>query len=187
MKRKKHDEIFPLGEDQDYNGIAYAVISWAEFRYGKMIAEYEALPWWKKLFRRNPEFCLVQAYDDLFCSRPGNSYMGLKTIEGIYKVYGYDKLLCTWVHDMCPKQKFSHVRLVLKWIPFKEKAGSESRIPAFFYFVGFFVVLEVVVFVFQVFEVVLEGFFFVTQVIPMISRQSSKVRSVASFQLFGIL
>jgi hypothetical protein len=114
MKRKKHDEIFPLGEDQDYNGIAYAVISWAEFRYGKMIAEYEALPWWKKLFRRNPEFCLVQAYDDLFCSRPGNSYMGLKTIEGIYKVYGYDKLLCTWVHDMCPKQKFSHVRLVLK-------------------------------------------------------------------------
>ena len=56
MKRKKHDEIFPLGEDQDYNGIAYAVISWAEFRYGKMIAEYEALPWWKKLFRRNPDF-----------------------------------------------------------------------------------------------------------------------------------
>ena len=48
-------------------------------------------------------------------------------------------------------------------------------------------VLEVVVFVFQVFEVVFEGFFFVTQVIPMIFRQSSKVRSVASFQPFGIL
>ena len=184
MKRKKHDEIFPLGEDQD---IVNAVVRWAMFRYGKMIAEYQSLPWLKKLFRRNPGFCLEKIYDDLYFPRLGCWYMRLKTIEGTYKVYGYDKLLCTWMHDMYPKQKFSHVRLVLKWIHFKEKAGSESRIPAFFYFVGFFVVLEVVVFVFQVFEVVLEGFFFVTQVIPMISRQSSKVRSVASFQLFGIL
>ena len=51
---------------------------------------------------------------------------------------------------------------------------------------GFFVVLEVVV-VFHVFEAVFAVFFFVAQVIPMISRQSSKVRSVASFQPFGIL
>lgn len=184
MKRRKHDEILPLGEDRD---IVNAVVRWAMFRYGKMIAEYQSLPWLKKLFRRNPGFCLEKIYDDLYFPRLGCWYMRLKTIEGTYKVYGYDKLLCTWMHDMYPKQKFSHVRLVLKWIHFKEKAGSESRIPAFFYFVGFFVVLEVVVFVFQVFEVVFEGFFFVTQVIPMIFRQSSKVRSVASFQPFGIL
>lgn len=177
MKRRKHDVTFSLGDDQDYNGLSDAVIRWAKFNYGKMIAEYKILPWWKKLFRRNPKFCLVRTHDDVFCSRPGIWYMRLKTIEGTYKVYGYDEFLCTWVHDMYPDQKFSHVRLVLKWIHFKEKAGSESRIPAFFYFVGFFVVLEVV------FDV----FFFVAQVIPMIFRQSSKVRSVASFQPFGIL
>lgn len=43
------------------------------------------------------------------------------------------------------------------------------------------------VFSFQVFEVVFEGFFFVSQIIPMISRQSCKVRSVASFHPLGIL
>lgn len=129
MKRKKHDEILPLGEDQD---IVDAVVRWAMFRYGKMIGEYNILPWWKKLFRRNPEFCLEKIYDDLYCPRLGCWYMRLKTIEGTYKVFGYDKLLCTWVHDMYPNQKFSYVRLVLKWIHFKEKAGSESRIPAFF-------------------------------------------------------
>lgn len=114
MKRKKHDEIVPLGEDQDYDGIGYAVNRWAKFRYGKMIGEYNILPWWKKLFRRNPKFCLVRTHDDLFCSRPGIWYMRLKTIDGTYKVYGYDEFLCTWVHDMYPGQKFSHVRLVLK-------------------------------------------------------------------------
>ncbi len=183
MKRKKHDEIFPLGEDRD---IVNAVVRWAMFRYGKMIAEYQSLPWLKKLFRRNPGFCLEKIYDDLYFPRLGCWYMRLKTIEGTYKVYGYDKLLCTWMHDMYPKQKFSHVRLVLKWIHFKEKAGSESRIPAFFYFVAFFVVLEVG-FVFQVLEAVFVVFFFVSQVIPMISRQSCKVRSVASFHPLGIL
>lgn len=186
MKRKKHDEIFPLGEDQDYDGIVYAVNRWAKFRYGKMIGEYNILPWWKKLFRRNPKFCLVKTHDDLFCSSPGIWYMKLKTIEGTYKVYGYDEFLCTWVHDMYPNQKFSHVRLVLKWIHFKEKAGILISDPAFFYFVGFFVVLEVG-FVFQVLEAVFVVFFFVSQVIPMISRQSSKVRSVASFHPLGIL
>lgn len=108
------------------------------FRYGKMIDEYNILPWWKKLFRGNPEFRLEKIYDNLYFPRLGCWYMRLKTIEGTYKVYGYDKLLCTWVHDMYPKQKFSHVRLVLKWIHFKEKAGSESRIPAFFLFCRFF-------------------------------------------------
>lgn len=43
------------------------------------------------------------------------------------------------------------------------------------------------VFTFQVFEAVFVVFFFVSQVIPMISRQSSKVRSVASFHPLGIL
>lgn len=186
MKRKKHDEIFPLGEDQDYNGLSDAVILWAKFRYGKMIAEYQSLPWLKKLFRRNPKFCLVRTHDDLFCSSPGIWYMRLKTIEGTYKVYGYDEFLCTWVHDMYPDQKFSHVRLVLKWVRFKKKAGILISDLAFFYFVAFFVVLEVG-FVFQVLEVVFEGFFFATQVIPMIFRQSSKVRSVASFHPLGIL
>ena len=114
MKRRKHDETFSLGDDQDYNGLSDAVIRWAKFRYGKMIAEYKILPWWKKLFRRNPKFCLVRTHDDLFCPRPGIWYMRLKTIEGTYKVYGYDEFLCTWVHDMYPDQKFSHVRLVLK-------------------------------------------------------------------------
>ena len=46
------------------------------------------------------------------------------------------------------------------------------------FFAGVFVVFFAGVFV---------VFFFVSQVIPMISRQSSKVRSVASFQPFGIL
>ena len=187
MKRRKHDEIFALGGDQDYNGLSDAVFLWAKFRYGKMIAEYEALPWWKKLFRRNPTFCLVITITHDDRSRPGFWYVRLKTIEGTYKVYGYDEFLCTWVHDMSPNQKFSYVRLVLKWIHFKKKAGSEFRIPAFFYFVGFFVVLEVVVFVFHVFEAVFDVFFFVAQVIPMISRQSCKVRSVASFHPLGIL
>ena len=114
MKRRKHDEILPLGEDQDYDGLSDAVIRWAKFRYGKMIAEYQSLPWLKKLFRRNPKFCLVRTHDDLFCSSPGIWYMRLKTIEGTYKVYGYDEFLCTWVHDMSPNQKFSYVRLVLK-------------------------------------------------------------------------
>ena len=114
MEHKKHDEIFPLGEDQDYDGIVYAVNRWAKFRYGKMIGEYNILPWWKKLFRRNPKFCLVRKHDGVFCSSPGIWYMKLKTIEGTYNVYGYDEFLCTWVHDMYPDQKFSHVRLVLK-------------------------------------------------------------------------
>ena len=182
MKRKQHDEILPLGEDQD---IVDAVVRWAMFRYAKMIAEYRSLPWWKKLFRRNLEFCLEKIYDDLYCPRLGCWYMRLKTIEGIYKVYGYDKLLCTWVHDMYPNQKFSHVRLVLKWIHFKKKSRIWILNSCFFYFVGFFVVLEVVVF--HVFEAVFDVFFFVAQVIPMISRQSSKVRSVASFHPLGIL
>lgn len=186
MKRRKHDEILPLGEDQDYDGLSDAVIRWAKFRYGKMIAEYQSLPWLKKLFRRNPKFCLVRTHDDLFCSSPGIWYMRLKTIEGTYKVYGYDEFLCTWVHDMYPDQKFSHARLVLEWIRFKEKAGILISDPAFFYFVVFFVVLEVG-FVFQVLEAVFVVFFFVSQVIPMISRQSSKVRSVASFHPLGIL
>ncbi len=186
MKRRKHDEILPLGEDQDYDGLSDAVIRWAKFRYGKMIAEYQSLPWLKKLFRRNPKFCLVRTHDDLFCSSPGIWYMRLKTIEGTYKVYGYDEFLCTWVHDMYPDQKFSHARLVLEWIRFKEKAGILISDPAFFYFVVFFVVLEVG-FVFQVLEAVFVVFFFVSQVIPMISRQSCKVRSVASFHPLGIL
>ena len=75
MKRRKHDEILPLGEDQDYDGLSDAVIRWAKFRYGKMIAEYQSLPWLKKLFRRNPKFCLVRTHDDLFCSSPGIWYM----------------------------------------------------------------------------------------------------------------
>lgn len=183
MKRRKHDEILPLGEDRD---IVNAVVRWAMFRYGKMIAEYQSLPWLKKLFRRNPGFCLEKIYDDLYFPRLGCWYMRLKTIEGTYKVYGYDKLLCTWMHDMYPKQKFSHVRLVLEWIRFKEKAGILISDPAFFYFVVFFVVLEVG-FVFQVLEAVFVVFFFVSQVIPMISRQSCKVRSVASFHPLGIL
>lgn len=183
MKRKKHDEIFPLGEDQD---IVDAVVRWAMFRYGKMIGEYNILPWWKKLFRGNPEFCLEKIYDNLYFPRLGCWYMRLKTIEGTYKVYGYDQFLCTWVHDMYPDQKFSHVRLVLEWIRFKKKAGILISDPAFFYFVVFFVVLEDV-FTFQVFEAVFVVFFFVSQVIPMISRQSCKVRSVASFHPLGIL
>ncbi len=182
MKRRKHDETFSLAEEYDYYGLSDAVILWAKFRYGKMIVEYEALPWWKKLFRRNPKFCLVITYDDRFCSRPGIWYVRLKTIEGTYKVYGYDQFLCTWVHDMYPDQKFSHVRLVLEWIRFKKKAGIFISDPAFFYFVA----LEVG-FVFQLFEAVFVVFFFVSQVIPMISRQSCKVRSVASFHPLGIL
>ena len=114
MKRRKHDVIFSLGDDQDYDGLSDAVIRWAKFRYGKMIGEYKILPWWKKLFRRKPKVCLVRTHVDIFCSGIGIWYMRLKTIEGTYKVYGYDKLLCTWMHDMYPKQKFSHVRLVLK-------------------------------------------------------------------------
>ena len=42
-------------------------------------------------------------------------------------------------------------------------------------------------FVFQVLEAIFVVFFFVSQVIPMISRQSCKVRSVASFHPLGIL
>ena len=38
MKRKKYDEIFPLGEDRD---IVNAVVRWAMFRYAKMIGEYK--------------------------------------------------------------------------------------------------------------------------------------------------
>ena len=48
-------------------------------------------------------------------------------------------------------------------------------------------VLEVVVFVFQVFEAVFQDFFFGSQMIPIISKQSCKVRSVASFHPLGIL
>ena len=132
MKRRKHDEIFALGGDQDYNGLSDAVFLWAKFRYGKMIAEYEALPWWKKLFRRNPTFCLVITITHDDRSRSGFWYVRLKTIEGTYKVYGYDKFLCKWVYGMYPDQKFSHVRLILKWIPFKKKAGILISDPAFF-------------------------------------------------------
>lgn len=51
----------------------------------------------------------------------------------------------------------------------------------------FFVVFEVVDFLLPVFEVVFAVFFLVSEVRPMIAKQSSKVRSEASFQSLGIL
>lgn len=110
---KKH-EIIPLSSPQTYDGLSNAVIRWAMLRYGKMMAEYELLPWWKKLFRRNPNFRLVRTHDDLYCPRPGIWYMRLKTIEGTYKVYGYDNFLEVWVHDMEPDRRFTHAAVVLK-------------------------------------------------------------------------
>lgn len=46
---------------------------------------------------------------------------------------------------------------------------------------------EVVVFLDQFFEAVFADFFLVSEVRPMIAKQSSKVRSEASFQPLGIL
>lgn len=110
MKQSRFTILFsrPL----DYDGLSNEVIMWADARYGQRIKYYEALPWWKRLFMRNPRFLLKRLYDDVF--GPPAWSMKLKTIDGTFRVEG--RLVRRWIHVeyMCPEDRFDQVLLSKK-------------------------------------------------------------------------
>lgn len=105
--------IIPFARPLDYDDLSGLVIAWGEVRYGKLIRHYEELPWWRRIFKRNPTFVLKRCYDDLFSNPPVWS-MKLKTIDGTFLVKGRCIRTLMYVEYMSVLDRFDQALLIKK-------------------------------------------------------------------------
>ncbi len=94
----------------NYDGLSNSIINWALQKYGLQIERYLSLPWWKRIFKRNPTFKLCRDCDDVFSNPPIWS-MKLKTIDGKYIVKAFH---IYWVRYMAENEYFTVVALIKK-------------------------------------------------------------------------
>lgn len=109
---KQREFILKFSYPLDYDGLSDEVVMWAYARYQERIQQYEALPWWRRIFRKNPSFVLKRTYDDLF--GPPAWSMKLKTIDGTFRVEGRLVRRCIHVEYMRPEDRFDQVLLSKK-------------------------------------------------------------------------